>query len=246
MDTTSLVIIVVAFLVAGSIKGAIGVGLPTTAIAILSIGLGLREAIPLLIIPSLVANIWQIMRGGDLRALLRRFWLLNAIACIGIWLGTLLLFHVESVLFPVLLGVVIVAYTLMGLFAYAPRVPPRSEALFSPAVGLGAGLLTGTTGSLLMPMMVYLQALDLDKDRFVQAAGLSLLIGTIAWATALTHQGAFGTQAILLSAFALLPTLLGMAFGQWIRDRLSQSLFRKFVFVFLLILGLNLIQKSLF
>lgn len=240
-----MAIIVAAFLVAGSIKGAIGVGLPTTAIAILSIGLGLRDAIPLLIIPSLVANIWQIMRGGDLVELLRRFWLLNAIACVGVWLGTLVLFHVESALFPGLLGLVIVIYTLMGLFAYAPKVPPRREALLSPVVGLGAGLLTGTTGSLLMPMMVYLQALDLDKDRFVQAAGLSLLIGTIAWAGALTHQGAFGTQAILLSSFALVPTLLGMAFGQWIRDRLSQSLFRKFVFAFLLILGLNLIWKSL-
>ena len=244
MDTTSMAIIVAAFLVAGSIKGAIGVGLPTTAIAILSVSLGLRDAIPLLIIPSLIANIWQITRGGDLWELLRRFWLLNAIACVGVWLGTLVLFHVESVLFSGLLGLVIVVYTLMGLFAYAPKVPSDREALLSPVVGLGAGLLTGTTGSLLMPMMVYLQALDLDKDRFVQAAGLSLLIGTIAWTAALTHQGAFGAQAILLSSFALVPTLLGMAFGQWIRDRLSQSLFRKFVFVFLLILGLNLIQKS--
>jgi uncharacterized protein len=246
VDSTTLTIIFAAFLVAGSIKGAIGVGLPTTAIAILGTGLALRDAIPLLIFPSLVANVWQIIRGGDLRQLLRRFWFMNAIACVGIWVGTSILFHVESTLFSTLLGLVIVVYTLMGLFAYAPRVPPHREAMLSPIVGLGAGLLTGTTGSLLMPMMVYLQALDLDKDRFVQAAGLSLLIGTIAWAAALTQQGAFGAGEMLLSMFALLPTLLGMVFGQWIRDRLSQMLFRRFVYGFLLILGLNLIRKSLF
>lgn len=246
MDVIILTIIVAAFLVAGSIKGAIGVGLPTTAIAILGTGLALRDAIPLLILPSLAANIWQILRGGDLRELLRRFWFMNAIACVGVWVGTSILFHVESTLFSALLGIVIVVYTLMGLLAYAPHVPPHREAALSPLVGLGAGLLTGTTGSLLMPMMVYLQALNLDKDRFVQAAGLSLLIGTIAWAAALTQQGAFGPEEMLLSMFALIPTMLGMAFGQWIRDRLSQMLFRRFVYGFLFILGLNLIRKSLF
>jgi len=97
-----------------------------------------------------------------------------------------------------------------------------------------------------MPLMVYLQALGLEKDRFVQAAGLSLLIGTIAWAGSLAQQGALNDQQLLLSGIALIPTLLGMAFGQWVRDRLSQALFRKVVYVFLLILGMNLVFKSLF
>ncbi len=246
MDAMLLAIIVVAFLAAGTIKGAIGVGLPTTAIAILGAGLGLREAIPLLIVPSLVANIWQIMRGADLIGLLRRFWFINAIACVGVWLGTVILFRVDPTLLSGLLGLVIVVYAAMGLFAYAPRVPPHRERVLAPIVGLGAGLLTGTTGSLLMPLLVYFQALGLEKDRFVQAAGLSLLIGTVAWAASLIQQGAFGQQAFLLSSFALIPTLAGMAFGQWVRTRLSQSLFRKFVYFFLLILGLNLIYKSVF
>ncbi|MDE0814652.1 MAG: sulfite exporter TauE/SafE family protein [Alphaproteobacteria bacterium] len=245
MDTSTLTLIVAAFLIAGSIKGAIGVGLPTTAIAILGTGLALQDAIPLLIFPSLIANIWQIIRGGDLRELFRRFWLMNVIACVGIWVGTLILFRVESPLFSALLGLVIVVYTLTGLFAYAPRVPPHREAMLSPLVGLGAGLLTGTTGSLLMPMMIYLQALNLDKDRFVQAAGLSLLLGTIAWAAALTQQGAFETKVIMHSMFALIPTLFGIAFGQWIRDRLSQKIFRKIVYGFQFLLGLNLIYMGL-
>jgi uncharacterized membrane protein YfcA len=246
MDDTVLVLIVVAFLIAGAIKGAIGVGLPTTAIAILGAGLDLRTAIPLLIAPSLVANIWQIMRGGGLLDLLRRFWLLNATACVGVWLGTLILFRIDSNVFPALLGIVVALYAGMGLFAYAPKVPPQRETILTPVIGFGAGLLTGTTGSLLMPMMVYLQALGLEKDRFVQAAGLSLLIGTIIWAAALAQQGALDASAMRLSAFALAPTLVGMALGQWVRDRLSQALFRKCVYVFLLILGLNLIRNALF
>lgn len=246
MDSTLLATIVVAFIVAGAIKGAIGVGLPTTAIAILGTGLSLREAIPLLIVPSLVANIWQVARGGAFLDLLRRFWLLNTLACLGVWLGTVLLFRIDPSLLSGLLGLVIVTYSVMGLFAYAPTVPPHREAILTPIVGIGAGLLTGTTGSLLMPLMVYLQALGLDKDRFVQAAGLSLLIGTVAWAGSLAQQGAMDERALLLSGIALIPTLIGMAFGQWVRDRLSQTLFRKIVYVFLLALGVNLVFSSLF
>jgi uncharacterized membrane protein YfcA len=246
MDLTYFAIVVLAFATAGTIKGAIGVGLPTTAIAILSTGLDLRVAIPLLIVPSLVANIWQIMRGGELWPLLRRFWLLNAIACGGVWLGTAILFRVDPTMFSALLGVVIVTYCVMGLFEFAPRVPAHREAVLTPIVGLGAGLLTGTTGSLLMPLVVYLQALGLEKDRFVQAAGLSLLIGTIAWAASLAQQGAFDGRVILTSAMALIPTLVGMALGQRIRDHLSQTLFRKLVFGFLAILGFNLIYGNAF
>ena len=246
MDLSLLVIVALAFSTAGIIKGALGVGLPTTAIAILSSGLELRHAIPLLIVPSLAANIWQIMRGGELWLLVRRFWLLNAIACAGIWLGTVILFRVDSAMLSALLGLVIVTYCVMGLFEYAPKVPRHREALFTPIVGLGAGLLTGATGSLLMPLMVYSQALGLEKDRFVQAAGISLLIGTIAWAASLAQQGAFDSRVLLISGLALIPTLAGLLFGQWLRDRLPQAVFRKIVFLFLSILGFNLILGNVF
>jgi hypothetical protein len=157
-----------------------------------------------------------------------------------------ILFKADPAVLSALLGLVVMLYAGMGLAAFAPRVPPHREAVLTPVVGLGAGLLTGTTGSLLLPLMVYLQALGLDKDRFVQAAGLSLLIGTIAWALSLAQQGAFDGRAVLLSCIALVPTLAGMAFGQWVRDRLSQVLFRKVVYGLLLILGANLVYKNLF
>lgn len=245
MELNLLTIIAIAFLTAGTIKGSIGVGLPTTAIAILGTGIGLREAIPLLLVPSLAANIWQVLRGGEILSLIRRFWLLNAVACFGVWLGTVILFRVDPALLSALLGLVIVVYTVMGLMKFTPTVPPSREAVLTPIVGLGAGLLTGTTGSLLMPMMVYLQAVGLEKDRFVQAAGISLLIGTIAWSASLAQQGALDSKGLLLSTAALVPTLLGMSIGHWIRDRLSQNLFRNIVFIFLMILGLNLIYKNL-
>ncbi len=245
MDAYFIAVVIGAFLLAGTIKGALGVGLPTTSIAILSLALGLRDAVPLLIVPSLVANIWQVTRGGELAALLRRFWLLNATACIGVWLGTMILFRIDPTILSALLGIVIAFYAIINLTAFQPRLPPGREGIMAPGVGLAAGLLTGTTGSLLLPIVIYLQALGLDKDRFVQAVGLSLLIGTIAWAASLWYQGALDGRSVTISTLALAPTLLGMAAGHWLRVRLSQILFRKIVFGLLLVLGLNLVYKGL-
>jgi uncharacterized membrane protein YfcA len=72
------------------------------------------------------------------------------------------------------------------------------------------------------------------------------LIGTVAWAGALFEQGAIDHAALLLSSFALAPTLLGMLAGIGLRQRISQDLFRRFVALFFLILGGNLVYANWF
>lgn len=245
MDAEILATVAVAFLVAGCVKGAVGMGLPTIAVAIMGATLGLREAIPVLIVPSLVANIWQSARPGPLGPLLRRFGPINAASGLGIWFGTMALFRIDPTLLATLLGVVIVAYALVNLMAVELTVTQRQERALSLPVGLVSGVLTGATGSLLLPNIVFLQALHLKRDTFIQATGLTLLIGTVVWAAALLGEGAMDGAAWLLSALALLPTLLGMAVGQWLRGQIPQGRFRTGVYLLLLLLAANLIRKGL-
>ncbi len=56
--------VVITFLVAGVVKGALGMGLPTISVAIMGVALGLREAIPVLMNPSFLANLWQFTRSA--------------------------------------------------------------------------------------------------------------------------------------------------------------------------------------
>jgi len=57
-------------------------------------------------------------------------------------------------------------------------VSKAAQPLLSPTVGILTGLLTGVIGSFVMPLVPYLQALDLDKDAFVQAMGLAFTVST--------------------------------------------------------------------
>ena len=63
-----------AFLAAGFVKGVIGLGLPTVAIGLLGLLMTPAQAAAILVVPSLVTNIWQFAVGGHLLALVRRMW----------------------------------------------------------------------------------------------------------------------------------------------------------------------------
>ena len=59
MDTVVLILVFSTFLLAGMIKGVIGLGLPTVSLAILTVVIGLPQAMALLLVPSLLTNVWQ-------------------------------------------------------------------------------------------------------------------------------------------------------------------------------------------
>ena len=87
MDALSITIVMLTFLLAGGVKGVVGLGLPTVAVALLSAVFGIEAALPLLVIPSFITNVWQGAIGGRALALFRRFGLAIAIIPVTTWVG---------------------------------------------------------------------------------------------------------------------------------------------------------------
>ena len=205
----------------------------------------LRQAIPLIVVPILVTNIYQAMQGGQLAAQFRRFWSMNLLLCAGTWGGTVLLFIIDPAALVITLGCVVVGYALINLFSVTIRVPAKNEGWMSPVVGLISGILTGTTGSVGAPIAIYMQALGLEKAAFLQAVSLSFFITAVVWIAALIDQSAFNLQTTVVSLFAVIPAFVGMWTGQVLRDRLPEDKFRHWIFVFLIVVGANLIRKGI-
>ena len=245
LDLAFAATVALAFTAAGITKGVVGLGLPLAAIAVLTIPMGLREAVPLIIVPVLVTNAWQMTRGGMLVPLLRRFWTMILPLGIGAWLGTVLLFVIDETLVGALLGAVIIVYSLVNIFAVRFRVPAAHEAWYSPGVGLLSGLLTGLTGSVGGPVAIYFQALGLDRETFLQAASLAFFLTALPWGGTLIAEGALTVETAAIGAAALLPSFAGMWIGQGIGARLSQEVFSKGVFGFLILIGANLIRRAI-
>ncbi|THF66432.1 sulfite exporter TauE/SafE family protein [Pseudothauera nasutitermitis] len=241
--TTLFALIGAVFIAAGLVKGISGMGLPTVAMGLLGGLLTPVAAAALLVVPSFVTNVWQLLDGARTAALLRRLAPMMAGVLLGTVPGTLLLTRVDARWSACALGLALAAYALYALCAPPLSIPARAERWLSPVVGLATGIVTGATGVFVIPAVPYLQALGLEKDELVQALGLSFTISTVALAFGLALHGAFRVDQLGLSTLAVLPALAGMWLGQKIRRRIGAQTFRRAFLALLLLLGLELMSR---
>ena len=244
-DPALLAIISLTFVLAGLVKGITGMGLPTVSLALLTVALDLPSAMALLLVPSLVTNLWQGFSGGYLRLLLRQLWPFLLPATLLVAAGALVLTKVEGRYLSATLGGVLVIYAGLGLVGFRPTIGPRQARWCGPFLGVINGLLTGMTGSFVVPGVLYLQAIGLPRDQLIQAMGLLFSLSTLALGLALQSNQLLSAEQGVLSMLALLPALAGMLLGQRIRQRLSESLFRRVFFTSLLLLGLYIVGSAL-
>lgn len=245
IDYSVLMIVILAFLIAGAAKGITGFGIQVVALAILSIALDLVTAMAVLLAPATATNIWQAMVGGYARELIHRLWPFFLAVMIAVLVGAMALTRVDLMLLTGLLGLVMIAYSSTSLLGVNFKVATGVETWLGPTVGMVNGIITGMTGSSVVPGTMYLQALGLSRDMLVQSMGMLYLVSTLALAVALQANSLLNIELGLYSASAIVPALAGMMLGQKIRRQLSEVLFRKIFLVALLALGIYLVAGSI-
>ncbi|MBO6560881.1 MAG: sulfite exporter TauE/SafE family protein [Nisaea sp.] len=243
-DPALLAAVTGTFLLAGTVKGVIGLGLPTVTLGLMTLLLDLPSAMALLVAPSLATNIWQASAGGNARAILKRIWPFLATATVTIWIGAQALSRVDLSYLSALLGLLLVAYAVSGLAGFRLSLSPERARWSGPLFGTVNGILTGMTGSFMVPGVLYLQALGLTRDMLVQGMGMLFLLSTAALALSLGQSGLVSAELGMVSALGLVPAILGMVLGQKIRSRLSETLFQKVFFLGVLALGLYIVARA--
>ncbi len=244
LDLFTITAIAGTFLLAGTVKGVIGLGLPTLSLGLLTATLDLATAMALLIAPSFVTNLWQAVIGGNSRAILLRIWPFLVMATATVWLGATALTRLDLSLLSGLLGGLLVAYSTLNLSGVRLAISAQREVWAGPLFGTANGVLTGMTGSFVVPGVMFLQAIGLSRDMLVQAMGMLFTASTVALALALQGNSILTTQLSLVSAAAVIPAAVGMVIGLRIRRRLSEKRFRQIFFIAILVLGAYIIAKA--
>lgn len=234
---TSLTLVFFVFVLAGLVKGVIGMGLPTIAIGLLGLIIAPVEAAAMLVLPSLITNIWQLICGPSFLILLKRFKTLLLGICCGTPFGVSFIVSGHTAIVTAGLGIVLMAYGLYGLSQARLNVSKRSESRASPLIGFVTGILSGATGIAALPAAPYYTALELKRDDLIQALGLSFTVASLALAIGLLVTGEFEMEIATTSLLALVPALLGMFIGQALRKKIPQEQFRRYFFFSLLFLG---------
>jgi hypothetical protein len=227
----------IAFLLAGFIKGVLGFGFPIIALIVLTLTIGLFDALAVIVIPTLITNVWQAASGPYLKDVLARMWLYFLFAMGGILIASRFLTVVDVNWLTGLLGVVLFFFAVSRLLNFHITVPRDSEPLLSVLLGSANGLLTGFTGSFMVPSVLYMQALGFGKDMLVQAMGVFFALSTAALAISLGSNELISADQALMSAVALLPSFAGIFAGRWTRRQIDEATFQKVFLVGVLVLG---------
>lgn len=239
-----LTITAAVFLFAGFVKGVIGIGLPTIAVALLAATFDLKAGLALIVIPAFTTNVWQATVGGHFVPILRRLAVFIVAAALGIWLGVGVLAGADALLISGFFGIMLCTYSVTALAT--PQIPPpgRLEPYIAPVMGVISGFVAGLMGSFVVPGSLYLQALGMQRDIFVQAMGIVFLCATLALGVSLVGHGMMPRELGALSAAALVPAFAGMAVGQRVRKRIPEARFRHVFFLGMLALGIYMTLRA--
>jgi uncharacterized membrane protein YfcA len=228
--------IAAVFLLAGTVKGVIGGGLPTIGIGLMGLVIAPAQAAALIVLPSLITNIWQ-STGTHFVVLLKRLWLVLAGICVGSYFTAGILTGSDAGIARAGLGLALIIYAAFGLSRIRFALSPSGERWLALPVGLATGAIGAATGVFVIPSGPYLQAIGLGKNDLVQGLGLTYTVSTIALGATLAHGGAIQTSVALPSALALVMALIGMALGQKIRARVREQTFLTMFFIGLMLIG---------
>ncbi|HRY06123.1 MAG TPA: sulfite exporter TauE/SafE family protein [Hyphomicrobiaceae bacterium] len=243
LSVTSLCIAAVGLIMAGIVKGATGLGYASCALPFLVYTVGLKTAIAFVLVPAMATNIAVALGNGHLTATLRGFAPLYVAMLPGIALGVFLLGHVDTKLAMMVLGISIIAYALFSLVRPQILLPHALVGTLQVPVGLANGVLTGLTGSQVMPMVPYFLASNLEPKRMVQAINLGVTLASAVMLCGLAFTGLAQRPVIIASVVAIAPALIGVELGQRIQHYIRAQALRTAILIVLAAAGAGLILR---
>jgi uncharacterized membrane protein YfcA len=235
-----LIFIAAVFLLAGFVKGVIGLGLPTVSMGLLAVAMAPAHALAIVIVPGILTNIWQTFAGPYFLGSVKRLWPLLLGLAVGIRLNAGMMTGPYARYGTVLIGILLVIYAIVSLRKFAMTVKPRDEKWIGGAIGLATGVISAATGVQVIPSMPFLQALGMKKDELIQALGVFFTVATLVQTFNLSAAGILDESIALPGVIALACSFTGMAVGQTIRTRLEPEAFRRWFLISMIVLGIYL------
>ena len=246
MFESLLLLVAAAFLLAGFVKGVIGLGLPTVSMGLLAVTMPPSHALAIVIVPAIVTNIWQTFVGPYLRDIIRRLWPLMAGTVFGIWLNAGMLTGPYARYGTIVLGLLLVIYAIIGLKKISFKVARENEKWIGGIVGVMTGVVSAATGVQVIPSMPFMQAIGMEKDELVQALGVFFTVATVALAFNLTSAGLLSASTAIPGAVAMAASFVGMFIGQAVRSRMQPEAFRRWFLIAMIFLGLYLAASAIY
>ena len=233
-----------AFLLAGVVKGFLGMGLPAVLMSILTLIIPPIEAIVLVIFPMLVTNLFQYMRAEGRIELAKRYGVLGLVTFVVIIAVSANIESYPSALLLASLGVAMILFSLTYMVGFSFQL--GASPLWQVLTGIMTGIIGGLSAVWSPPVVMYLLSRNVKKDEFIGAVGFLFLAGSIGLMLGLGSASLVSAPLALKSVIGLIIALIGFRIGEYFRGYIDSELFRKFVLIAFLVMGTRLLMVSLF
>lgn len=245
-DPATITLLIVAFFTAGTVKGVIGMGMPTIALGFMTLVLDPRLAISIIIVPMVILNIWQVWRSGETKQALLRYlpFAMSLIAFVAIFMAWSATFSTQVIY--IFMGISILIFVAINATNLPFSIPDNRNTAAQIGFGSIAGIIGGVSALWAPPMAIYLTARKVDKDEFVRATGLLIFLGCLPLVLGHAAKGALTLPVFVTAMAMLVPSFVGFSVGEFLRSRISEKAFRGVLLIAFLLMGLNLIRRGLF
>ncbi len=233
-------------ILAGFVKGAVGFGQPLVMIALMGIVIEPQLVVAAIVIPIVASNMAQVARQGraEVMAALSEYRVYIAIVCVMILISAQLLPVMPTDILFVVIGIPVVLLCVVQLIGVRLVIPPDWRGQFSVVAGLLSGFLGGLAGTWGPPTVLYLLAVETPKAQHMAVQGVVYGLGAVMLLIGHLLSGVLNWTTLPLSAFLVLPGLLGIWLGFQLGDRLDAQKFRTATLIVLIIAGFNLIRRG--
>ncbi len=240
-----IALLAVSLVIAGLVKGVIGVGMPIVAFPMLSMLVDVQTAVMLLSMPLVLSNIPQALEGGFVGKTLWSLAPVLAGMMPGTWIGVAVLLNADPAVAKTVAGASVILVAALTLLAPKLQIEQR---MIGP-VGLGAGFCGGLLGGIAAlsgPLVfIFLLAKGLNGKAFTKEASMFLLVSSVVLASALTSSRQFDWHDVLISSLATAPVVAGMLVGQKLRDAVPADAFKNLIVLVVLLSGAQLVWKGM-
>ena len=225
------------YVLCGVIKGSIGFGMPTVSISLLFFVIDIKNIIALILIPTLLVNIYQLSKGGNFIKIINETKFFLIFSTIFIYPGAYLLKILDSFYIIFFIALILIINSSLYLLKINIRLPAHDKSITQIIVGSLNGVVIGMTSIYTMPLVFLLQSLKYNKNITIQFLGIAFFLYPIGQLISFTNFDLLSKEIIINSFIILIPIFFGLLIGQKIRQKISEVLFQKFFYIMLLFMS---------
>lgn len=241
INTGLFIFVLVAISLGALFKGMTGLGLPMFAVPALATLTSVEEAVMLMIIPGIGANLWLVTKHWQYRYLLKEHVPFLVCGFFGGLAGTALLLVLDDRWLKLILATWLALYLLQYFFHKNSLSIFRGHGPFAYVLGAAAGTIQGATGISAQIIAPYYHGRSLVPAAYAFLLTFTFLLLSSAQISAALTTELLTPERMQLGLAALVPTLIFTRYGISLAGKFSQDTFNKVLLVAFCLMEIKLI-----